>query len=267
MEQEGREPRTKIEEAIYKSPTVFVLVTQNVLNDKHAKDWVSYEVGFAKGLEKGTGDEKKVFAWVINVDEEDELAHLRYVTDYKTNRLRYEEISTYESGTEYRFDSRDIDDLVQQIKEKASEVTELQKISVRAVKEPKKKIVLEPIPPTFGVTQTLPNGPKRKFPDVGFNIENPNNSPIRVKVLVRVLLEEKDLGPLPGHYSGERTWNLNPLSGVRGHFQIPDQAAKSQKGLEVKIKVTYIDQNDKEYELLSVGYVYMRDKNEWYFNP
>ena len=268
LEQEGRTPRTKIEEGIYASSAIFLLVTQNVLNDEHTRDWVSYEVGFARGLQRGAGDEKRVYAWIINVDEEDELAYLKSITDYISITLKYEEITTPESGTEYRFDSEDINKLVQLIKDKASEIIKLQEIPIIEAEAPIPKKVLKLIPPTFEITQNLPNKRKREFPDVGFNIENPNNSPIRVKVLANTLLGQKDLGPLQGHYSGEKTWNLNPLTGVRGHFQIPEEAAKSQEKLEVKVKVTYIDKNNNVHdELLPVGYVYMRDQNNWYFEP
>lgn len=267
LEQEGRDAKTKIEEAINDSYAVFVLVTENVLNNKHTRDWVSYEIGFARGLEKGEGKEKRVYAWLINADDqEDELAYLRYITDYKKIRLEYEEISTTEPGIEYRFKSSDIDDFVHQIREKASEIIELVEIPAEMIRKPLPKKV-SVIPPTFGITQRLPNGIKREFPDVGFNIENPNDSPIRVKVLANVLLGDRDLGPLAGHYSGNKIWNLNPFTIVRGHFQIPDEAANSQERLEVKIKVTFIDQNDDEHELLPVGYVYMRDQNDWYFEP
>jgi hypothetical protein len=127
--------------------------------------------------------------------------------------------------------------------------------------------VTEYLPPKFEVTQKLPNGKKRKFPDVGFNIGNPNNSPMRVKVLVKSFLGKIMLDPIPDHYSGKRIWNLNPLSGVMGHFQVSDKSIKSIKNLRLEINVIYIDQNNKEHKMLPVGFVYMRKENDWFFDP
>ncbi len=147
------------------------------------------------------------------------------------------------------------------------ETKEIEPQRAKKIKPKEFKKIPSLSPPNFNITQILQRGFKRQFPDVGFDIENPNTVPLRVKVLATVHLGKKDLEALSGHYSGERIWNLNPKSGVRGHFQIPSQAVKSKELLEVKIKVTYIDQDDKEYRLLPVGYVYMRDQNSWYFNP
>src|SRR3972149_5747524 len=193
LEQEGKDIRTKIEEAITSSCAVFLLVTENILKNKRTRDWVSYEIGFAKGLEKGKGKEKRVYAWLINInDKEDGLEYLKYVTDYKEEKiiLSDEEISKSELGTAYKFKDSDINNFVSQIQKKASEIIKLEEIKAdNSWKLPPKKV--KTIPPNFVITQKLSSGVKREFPDVGFNIENPNESPVRVKVLVNVLLGDK----------------------------------------------------------------------------
>ena len=100
-------------------------------------------------------------------------------------------------------------------------------------------------PPSFEVTQELLNGPKRNFPDVGFNIVNPNNFPIRVKVLVKTFLGRKNLGISHGHYSGERIWNINPSTRIFGHFQVDEKTLKSKENIRLEVTVAHIDQNNK----------------------
>lgn len=60
---------------------------------------------------------------------------------------------------------------------------------------------------------------------------------------------------------------MNPRFGVQGRFNVPDEAVKSTERLEIKVKVTVIDQYEREHQLLSIGWVYMRDKNSWYLEP
>ena len=126
------------------------------------------------------------------------------------------------------------------------------------------------VPPIhFEITQDLPNGQKRRLPDIGFNITHLGDSlPVKVLVATQIFLGNKDLGiPKTGHYSGKQLWSMNPRFGVRGHFSVPDESVKSTERLEIKVKVTVIDQYEREHQLLPIGWVYMRDKNSWYLEP
>ncbi len=126
------------------------------------------------------------------------------------------------------------------------------------------------VPPIhFEITQDLPNEQKRHLPDIGFNITHLGDSfPVKVLVAIQVFLGDKHLwSPKTGHYSGEHLWNMNPRFGVRGHFSVPDEAVKSTEHLEIKVKVTVIDQYERKHQLLSIGWVYMIDKNSWYLEP
>lgn len=125
---------------------------------------------------------------------------------------------------------------------------------------------------SYEVTQELtdlPNGPKRKFPDVGFNVRHRGDSlPVRVKIILDILLGGRSLGPPDReYYSGDKLWHLNPRFEHRGHFKIPEKVASSTERLEVRVTAVVIDQYDREHELLPVGFVYMRKENAWYFEP
>ena len=115
----------------------------------------------------------------------------------------------------------------------------------------------------------MPNGQKRHLPDAGLNINHRGDSlPVKVSVAVQVFLGDKDLGIVKtSQYTGERLWNLNPRFGVRGHFSVPDEVVESNERLELKVKVTVIDQYEREHQLLPLGWVYMRDRNSWYLEP
>ena len=126
------------------------------------------------------------------------------------------------------------------------------------------------VPPIlFNITQDLPNGQKRHLPDVGLNIDHLGDSlPVKVSVAVQVFLGDKDLGIVKTpQYTGERLWNLNPRFGVRGHFSVPDEVVESNEHLELKVKVTVIDQYERKHQLLPLGWVYMGDRNSWYLEP
>ena len=131
-------------------------------------------------------------------------------------------------------------------------------------------LVKDPTPPIFfDITQNLPNGQKRHLPDVGLNIDHLGDSlPVKVSVAVRVFLGGKDLGIVKtSQYTGERLWNLNPRFGVRGHFSVPDEVVESKERLELRVKLTVIDQHEREHQLLPLAWVYMRDRNSWYLEP
>ncbi|WP_456475697.1 toll/interleukin-1 receptor domain-containing protein [Candidatus Pyrohabitans sp.] len=140
LKQEGVDPVTKIINAIHESRALFVLVTENVLKYNYTRDWVSFEIGLAKGIEKGSGKPKRVYAWLINVDEnEDELAFLRYITDYSKIKLK-----NIENNKDNIFDPKDVENLVNQIVNKARKIVTFQpKIKIKNKFEKYNECILE----------------------------------------------------------------------------------------------------------------------------
>lgn len=124
----------------------------------------------------------------------------------------------------------------------------------------------------YRITQHIRNHPllRRKLPDVGFNIHNLNDYPVRVKVETRTILGGRNLGlkkDKKGYYSGETPWNVNPGKIAFGHFNVPKECLDSNEELTIEIRATMIDPNDKEYIQLPVSWTYVRKRNEWYFEP
>ena len=112
----------------------------------------------------------------------------------------------------------------------------------------------------------------RPLPDAGFNITNTGNVfPMKVRVSLSIFLGKRmieDFSSIKNYlYGGTKDWHLNPGNGVRGHFDVPREAVKSQKQLKVRIKIKIIDMYDHERNLLPVEYIYMRDKKDWYLEP
>ena len=119
------------------------------------------------------------------------------------------------------------------------------------------------------ISQITPLGTKRTFPDVGFTLVHSDDSlPVRVKTVLNVLLGGKRLGsPDTGYYAGNKHWRLNPGQLHHGHFRIHEKAEKSKKRLEVEVNLTITDQYGREHKRQPVGFVYVRDKDYWYFEP
>jgi len=159
--------------------------------------------------------------------------------------------------------------------------------------EPKQKMV-EETPPTikqlpagerrrfpivhFTITQAVQNNPriKRKLPDIGFNMRSWNDSPIMARVEARILLGKQDLGLVKGgqragkymgYYDGKTLWNLNPYQMVFGHFNVPKICVTSDENLRIEVKVTLIEIDGREHDLLPVGWTFMRNRNDWFFEP
>ena len=130
----------------------------------------------------------------------------------------------------------------------------------------------------FHITQAVQNNPmfKRKLPNVGFNIRNLGDSPIRAKIRTRVFLGSRDLGLVKGekrggkymgYYDGKVLWNLNPYTLFFGNFSIPEISAKTDENLRIRVSVTLIDVNGQKHMLLPVSWTFMRDKNDWFLEP
>lgn len=123
----------------------------------------------------------------------------------------------------------------------------------------------------FYVTQQVQNNPKlkRKLPNVGFNIRNLGNSPVKARIKARVFLDSKSLGLVKGggYYNARTLWNLNPNVIIFGNFNIPKSAAESSARLRIKICATLFDTAGIGYTLLPVSWTFKRDKNDWILEP
>lgn len=123
----------------------------------------------------------------------------------------------------------------------------------------------------FNVTQLQSNGEKRTLPSVGFNLENRSGRQVRLRVVADVFLDGKYLGNPSadsGHYSGKRIWNLNANWGIKdGNFAVPVTKVERDQRLMIRVTVAIIDEQERERKLLPLGWVYMRENNDWFFEP
>lgn len=128
------------------------------------------------------------------------------------------------------------------------------------------------VPPLrYEITQIIPvdNGQHvRNFPDVGFVIRHAGDSlPVKVRVVVESLMN-KQSRVLPSElYSGKKLWNLNPRHMFSGHFEMPSDLIPQEKHLELRVKVSVIDQYEREHPHLPLGFVYVPEGNYWYAEP
>jgi len=130
----------------------------------------------------------------------------------------------------------------------------------------------------YQITQSIRNtNLKRSLPDVGFNIRNWNSYPLKAKVQARVILAGVDLGLVKGsrrmgkylgYYDGRTTWNLNPYIQFFGHFSLPQEFSKKpNESLTIEVKVAVEDLNGQKFEYLPVCWTYMKDINDWFYEP
>jgi len=125
------------------------------------------------------------------------------------------------------------------------------------------------VPPIIGeITQSIPGGSPRIFPDVGFILTHHGDSlPVRVRVIVESVIGGKGI-PIPSdYYSGKKLWNLNPHFAYTGHFTMPNNLIPKTGRLELQVKLGIIDQYEREHSYLPVGFVYVPDKKYWYTEP
>ncbi len=125
------------------------------------------------------------------------------------------------------------------------------------------------VPPIdYELTQALPGGASRQFPDVGFAIRHLGDSlPVKVRVRVESENGDEQLELSSGYYTGHKVWNLNPRFGVLGHFQLPSAFVDRPTALTLRLVVSVIDQYDREHHHLPVGYTYVREGNSWFLEP
>jgi hypothetical protein len=121
------------------------------------------------------------------------------------------------------------------------------------------------VPP---VTYVIQQGP-RQLPDVGFHISNVGATyAVKARVVVTIAQGTQLFGnPKSGHYDGTFLWNLNPGSGVNGHFNLPKGIALSDRApIRARVDVNLIDIYERDHSLLPVGFV-LNAGAEWYFEP
>jgi len=122
----------------------------------------------------------------------------------------------------------------------------------------------------FEITQRQSNGAKRSLPSVGFNIHNNGDAHLKVRVFAEAFLDGKSLGypasdPL-GHYDGRGIWNLNAGRGLGdGNFTIPVTNVEKDQRLIMRVTVQVVNRGFERP--LPLGWVYMRDRNEWFLEP
>jgi hypothetical protein len=118
------------------------------------------------------------------------------------------------------------------------------------------------------ITQVLSNGSSRIFPDVGFLLRHLGDYlSVRVRVIIESVLDNKPLVIPSEHYSCIKLWNLNPRFMFSGHFEIPRHLIPEGKPLELRVKLSIIDQYEREHFYLPTGFIYVPEGNYWYAEP
>jgi hypothetical protein len=125
------------------------------------------------------------------------------------------------------------------------------------------------VPPIhYEITQQILGRGIRTFPDVGFVISHLGDSlPVRVRVIIESVFPGGNAMIPPDFYSGKKLWNLNPRSSFSGHFEMPSELIPNDRQLELRVRVSIIDQYEREHFHLPTGFVYVPEGNYWYAEP
>jgi len=125
------------------------------------------------------------------------------------------------------------------------------------------------VPPIHDeITQRIPGRGSRIFPDVGFTITHLGDSlPVRVRVVVESVLETGNAVLPYDFYSGKKLWNLNPRLSFSGHFEMLSELIPEDRQLELRVRISIIDQYGREHSQLPTGFVYVPEGNYWYAEP
>jgi hypothetical protein len=125
------------------------------------------------------------------------------------------------------------------------------------------------VPPVDSqITQMIPGGELRAFPDVGFLLRHLGDYlPVRVRVIIESVLSDRNVVLPSEHYSGKKLWNLNPRFMFSGHFEMPRDLIPDGKPLELRVKLSIIDQYEREHFYLPTGFIYVPQGNYWYAEP
>jgi len=124
------------------------------------------------------------------------------------------------------------------------------------------------------VTQIIRNNPhnRRVFPNIGFNLDHNGIAflPVKVRVETKIILGEKDKGPIDdkhGYYNGKSLWHLNPTTRIFGNFNVPEFCSQKEDDLKLEVRLTVIDQYEREHPHLPLCWTYMRKNNFWFLEP
>ena len=125
------------------------------------------------------------------------------------------------------------------------------------------------VPPVeVQITQALPSGQSREFPDIGFALTHRGDSlPVRVRVLVESVVQGSRVAIPSDLYGGKNLWNLNPRSAFYGHFELPQWLITTPSRLELRVTISVIDQYERAHQFLPTGFVYVPEGNYWYAEP
>lgn len=127
------------------------------------------------------------------------------------------------------------------------------------------RIRFEPTQKTSSLPQTV-----LQLPAVGFNMKSRNNYPVQVRTEVRMFLGGRDLGLVhdaKGYYDGHKEIRFEPGEGYEdGVFSILEECVKSDEELGLRVDVTLIDPRNIEHKI-SRSWTYLRDKNDWSYEP
>lgn len=128
------------------------------------------------------------------------------------------------------------------------------------------------VPPiNYQITQKLYNNIKTNLPDVRFNIMHLGDSnPVRLYFALEEFLGDKRIGLINSTnriYCGERPIGLNPRGRFFGHFSVDDESIRSHETIEIRVNVKIEDIYGRIHPLYPVGFVYMRDQQDWFYEP
>ncbi|MCR3907139.1 MAG: HNH endonuclease [Tenericutes bacterium] len=124
------------------------------------------------------------------------------------------------------------------------------------------------------VTQIIRNNRNilRAFPNVGFNLDHNGIVflPVKVRVETKIILRGKDKGPIDdkhGYYNGNSLWHLNPTTRIFGNFNLPEFCSQNNDDLKFEVKLTVVDQYEREHPHLPLCWTYVRKNNYWFLEP
>jgi len=118
----------------------------------------------------------------------------------------------------------------------------------------------------FQRRNTVVGGYNYVLPQVGFELTNLTDSPIRAYVKATVFLGEEKLevtGDKHGYCSGEMPWDQTARFAFFGNFGVPEKCVNSGETLRVQMDLTVISPQGREHKLLRL-YTYHREKNVWF---
>jgi hypothetical protein len=113
-----------------------------------------------------------------------------------------------------------------------------------------------------------------QLPAVAFNLINQSPYQLIVRLEVRPILGEKNLGLIPdrkGYYNGKTKILAEPNGGgfINGCFTIPQECATSNEECTLEVRAILSDQNNpdkSEYRIVK-SWTYMRKENAWFYEP